>query len=171
MQSARPRFEEAQLMSRHGKRALVTGSTSGIGRATAEALARDGATVIVTDRDPSRGDEVVAAITARGGDARFIPADLHSAADIARLADDAGDVDILVNNAGAFPFGPTHEVEEQTFDATFDINVKAPFFLTGKLAPRMAANGGCCAPSWTATAERRDRGTSPCASSQVTRRR
>ena len=49
---------------------------------------------------------------------------------------------MLVNNAGAFPFGPTHEVDSDVFDSTFALNVKAPFFLTGAFAPRMADNGG-----------------------------
>lgn len=126
----------------HGKTAVVTGGTSGIGRAAAEALARDGAFVTVTGRDAERGEDVVAAITGHGGAARFIRADLTSPTEVARLADEVGDVDILVNNAGVFPFGATHEVDEETFDTTFDTNVKAPFFLTARLAPRMAANGG-----------------------------
>jgi NAD(P)-dependent dehydrogenase (short-subunit alcohol dehydrogenase family) len=130
------------FMSLHGKTALVTGGTSGIGRAAAEALARDGANVIVTGRDRARGDEVVAAIADAGGSARFIRADLASATDVARLSSEAGHVDVLVNNAGIFPFGATHDIDEATFDSTFDVNVKAPFFLTAKLAPRMAANGG-----------------------------
>jgi NAD(P)-dependent dehydrogenase (short-subunit alcohol dehydrogenase family) len=129
-------------MSLHGKTALVTGGTSGIGRATAEGLARDGATVIVTGRDAARGAEVVSAIEADGGEARFIAAELRSAADVTRLADEVGTVDILVNNAGVYPFVATHELDEETYDATFDVNVKAPFFLTARLAPRMAANGG-----------------------------
>ena len=61
-----------------GKTALVTGSTSGIGRATAEAFAREGAEVIVSGRDEQRGAEVVTAITANGGSARFLRADLVS---------------------------------------------------------------------------------------------
>ena len=125
-----------------GRTALVTGGTSGIGRAAAEMLAHDGAAVIITGRDATRGEEAVAAIRNDGGEARFVRADLTSVDDVERLADEVGDVDILVNNAGVYPFGATQDVDEQTFDMTFDTNVKAPFFLTAKLAPRMAANGG-----------------------------
>jgi NAD(P)-dependent dehydrogenase (short-subunit alcohol dehydrogenase family) len=129
-------------MSLHGKTALVTGSTSGIGRAIAEQLAADGAEVIVTGRDETRGKEVVAAIESAGGQARFIRADLDSFEDVKRLAGAARDVDVLVNNAGAFPGGPTDQVSEDVFDLVFDVNVKAPFFLTAAIAPRMAARGG-----------------------------
>ncbi len=51
-------------------------------------------------------------------------------------------MDVLINNAGVFPFGATHEVDSAMFDATFALNVKAPFFMTGAFARRMAANGG-----------------------------
>jgi NAD(P)-dependent dehydrogenase (short-subunit alcohol dehydrogenase family) len=53
-----------------------------------------------------------------------------------------GQVDILINNAGAFPFGPTHETGGWLFDATYALNVNAPYFLAGAFAPWMAANGG-----------------------------
>ncbi len=125
-----------------GKRALVTGGTSGIGRAAAEALAREGAHVLVTGRNEERGAEVVAAIEAAGGEAEFVRADLASAEEARALAERAGDVDILVNNAGVFPAGPTHELPESAFDETFAVNVKAPFFLTAAIAPQMAARGG-----------------------------
>jgi NAD(P)-dependent dehydrogenase (short-subunit alcohol dehydrogenase family) len=125
-----------------GKTALVTGSTSGIGRAVAERLAQDGAEVIVSGRDPQRGQEVVAAIEAAGGTARFVEADLTRLADVEHLAEAVGDVDVLVNNAGAFPAGPTADFGEHAFDLVFDVNVKAPFFLTAALAPKMASNGG-----------------------------
>jgi NAD(P)-dependent dehydrogenase (short-subunit alcohol dehydrogenase family) len=124
-----------------GKRALVTGGTSGIGRAAAEALAREGAHVLVSGRSEERGAEVVAAIEAAGGDAEFVHADLASADDVRTLATRASDVDILVNNAGVFPAGPTHELPEAAFDETFAVNVKAPFYLTAAIAPKMAARG------------------------------
>jgi NAD(P)-dependent dehydrogenase (short-subunit alcohol dehydrogenase family) len=124
------------------KRALVTGATSGIGRAVALKLAEAGAEVIAAGRDPRRGAATVAAIEAEGGTARFVAADLNDLESVQRLAQEAGDVDILINNAGIFPFAPTHETEVDDFDATFDTNVRGPFFLTAALAPRMAANGG-----------------------------
>ena len=72
------------------KTALVTGGTSGIGRAVAERLAREGAEVIVSGRDRARGAEVVAAIESTGGKARFVPADLASYEDVRRLGEEAG---------------------------------------------------------------------------------
>jgi NAD(P)-dependent dehydrogenase (short-subunit alcohol dehydrogenase family) len=129
-------------MALHGKTALITGGTSGIGRAVAQRLALDGAEVIVAGRDQTRGREVVGAIDEAGGTARFIAADLASFDDVRRLAEAARDVDVLVNNAGVFPGGPTDQTTEEAFDVTFDVNVKAPFFLTAVIAPRMAARGG-----------------------------
>src|SRR6202007_436919 len=86
-----------------GKRALVTGGTSGIGRATAEALAREGAHVLISGRNGARGGGVVAGVRAGGGQAEFLHADLESPDDVRALAQRAADVNILVNNAGVFP--------------------------------------------------------------------
>jgi NAD(P)-dependent dehydrogenase (short-subunit alcohol dehydrogenase family) len=124
-----------------GQRALVTGATSGIGRAVALQLARDGAEVLVHGRDPARGAETVDEITAAGGKASFVAADLGDAADVERLAGEVGDVDILINNAGVALFAPTDEFDPAAFDKMFASNVRAPFFLVGALAPGMAARG------------------------------
>jgi NAD(P)-dependent dehydrogenase (short-subunit alcohol dehydrogenase family) len=129
-------------MSLREKTALVTGATSGIGRAIAVRLASDGAEVIVSGRDRGRGEQVVQEIVADGGAARFVAADLARLEDVELLAAAAGDVDVLVNNAGAFPLGPTDQTGEEAFDLAFDVNVKAPFFLTAAIAPKMAARGG-----------------------------
>src|ERR1700747_1431034 len=132
----------ARLKGLNAQRALVTGGTSGIGRATAEALAREGARVLITGRSERRGAEVVAAIEEAGGDAEFLRADLASVDDVRALAERAADTDILVNNAGVFPSAPTHELPEADFDETFAVNVKAPFLLTAAIAPRMVERGG-----------------------------
>src|SRR6476646_4353336 len=125
-----------------GLSALVTGATSGIGRAAAEELGRHGAELIVHGRDPDRGSAVVDAITAAGGKARFVAADLSDPAQVDYLAEQVGAVDVLVSNAGFSWFGPTADLDVATFDALFDSNVRAPYFLVAALAPRMAANGG-----------------------------
>jgi NAD(P)-dependent dehydrogenase (short-subunit alcohol dehydrogenase family) len=83
--------------------------------------------------------KAVAAIEEVGGQARFIQADLRSLDDVRRLADDVGTIDILINNAGAFPFAPTFEQSEGTFEHLYDTNVQGTFFLTAELAKRMVA--------------------------------
>jgi NAD(P)-dependent dehydrogenase (short-subunit alcohol dehydrogenase family) len=124
-----------------GLSALVTGATSGIGQAAAQALGRHGAEVVVHGRDVARGGAVVDAITADGGKARFAAADLSDPAQLDELAEQAGAVDILVNNAGISWFGPTPELDVATFDRLFAANVRAPYFLVAALAPKMAARG------------------------------
>jgi NAD(P)-dependent dehydrogenase (short-subunit alcohol dehydrogenase family) len=124
-----------------GQRALVTGATSGIGRAVALQLARDGAEVLVHGRDAARGAATVEEITTAGGKASFVAADLGNAADVERLAHEIGDVDILINNAGIALFGPTADFEVPAFDKMFASNVRAPFFLVAAFAPGMAERG------------------------------
>src|SRR5580658_9671344 len=119
-------------------RALVTGATSGIGRATALRLAEDGWDVVVHGRNPERGAEVVRDIEAQGGRARFVAADLKEVAAVRSLVDEVGDIDVLVNNAGASWFGPTADLDEATFDDLFDANVRSAYFLVATIARAMA---------------------------------
>jgi NAD(P)-dependent dehydrogenase (short-subunit alcohol dehydrogenase family) len=121
--------------------ALVTGATSGIGRAVAARLAADGMTVIVHGRDAERGAATVREVEATGARARFVAADLGDAEDVARLATEVGPVDVLVNNGGFSWFGPTAELEVATFDAMFASNVRAAYQLVAALAPGMAERG------------------------------
>jgi len=121
--------------------ALVTGATSGIGRATALRLAEDGWSVIVHGRNAERGRDVVAEIEVAGGRARFVGADLASMEDVRRLAEESGAIDVLVNNAGTSWFGPTAELDEAEFESLFDGNVRSTYFLVAALAPAMAERG------------------------------
>jgi NAD(P)-dependent dehydrogenase (short-subunit alcohol dehydrogenase family) len=124
-----------------GERALVTGATSGIGRAVAVQLARVGAEVLVHGRNAERGTQAVEEITAAGGKASFVAADLADAGDVRWLASEVGEIDILINNAGISAFGPTAEFDPAVFDTMFASNVRAPFFLVAALAPGMADRG------------------------------
>ena len=129
-----------------GSTALITGATSGIGKATATRLAALGAHVVVSGRDKSRGDAVVAGIRSAGGTADFVAADLEDADSVRELASRAADlggghVDILVNAGGIFPFGPTADTPPDQIDEVFAVNVKAPYLLVAALAPAMAERG------------------------------
>jgi NAD(P)-dependent dehydrogenase (short-subunit alcohol dehydrogenase family) len=130
-------------MELDNKIALITGAgaTGGIGGATARLFAREGASVVISGRDAARGEHVVSEITATGGAARFVLADLTDPVAVRRLAAEAGTVDILVNNAASIAFGATVDQQEGPFDESFAANVRAPFFLTAALAPRMLERG------------------------------
>ena len=114
-------------MTSNSSVALITGGTSGIGRAAANKLAQLGVHVIVVGRNAERGEKTVAEIRAAGGEADFISSDLRdtsSVHEVARRAVEIGNghVDILVNNAGIFPFGPTHEMTEEIFESVYALN-------------------------------------------------
>lgn len=130
-----------------GRGAIVTGSSSGIGEAIARVLAASGATVVVSGRDSARARAVVDSITAAGGDAHAVTADLGAGyAELRRFACEArevlgGRVDILVNNAGIYPAPPTADLGDDELDAILATNVRAPHVLVAELAPAMAERG------------------------------
>jgi NAD(P)-dependent dehydrogenase (short-subunit alcohol dehydrogenase family) len=133
-------------MSSNSLTALITGGTSGIGRATADQLSQLGIHVVVVGRNRERAEKTVAEIRSAGGNADFIAADLKdtsSAREVARKAIELGQghVDILINSAGIFPFGPTDKTTEEEFDRVYSLNVKVPYFLVAELAPPMAKRG------------------------------
>ncbi|WP_435021477.1 SDR family oxidoreductase [Tundrisphaera sp. TA3] len=133
-------------MSLQGKVAVVTGASRGIGRAIAERLGRDGASVVVNYAgNEAAAREAVAAVEAAGGRAVAVRADVGKVAEIARLFDEAiaafGRLDILVNNAGTLFNKPLADVTEEEYDRIFDVNVKGTFFACQQAARRMADGG------------------------------
>jgi len=131
----------------HESWAVVTGSTSGIGRETAVGLAEDGFAVVVCGRDHDRAEETVKRIEAAGGRAVAVLADFTDPAAVRAMVAEVrerigdGTVDVLVNNAGGGGFAPTEATSEEMFDTAFTLNVKAPYILTGAFAPDMADRG------------------------------
>jgi NAD(P)-dependent dehydrogenase (short-subunit alcohol dehydrogenase family) len=130
-----------------GQSAVVTGSTSGIGRAIARVLAARGAHVIVSGRDKVRGSAVADEIRAADGEADFVTADLAADADAVRdfaaraTTAAGGRIDILVNNAGIYPATATADLPDADLDAMLAINIRAPHVLVAELAPPMANRG------------------------------
>jgi 3-hydroxybutyrate dehydrogenase len=120
--------------------AIVTGAASGIGRATAEALARQGSQVVIADLNPEAGQAAAAAI---GG--QFVAADLAQRADCRRLVDETisryGRIDILVNNAGFQHIDPIEDFPEDTWNTMLAVMLTAPFLLTRYVWPAMKAQG------------------------------
>ncbi len=130
-----------------GKKALVTGASKGIGRAIALNLAEQGVDLVVTARSEAELTSLTDDITSKGVSCSYITADLANHNDVARLAQQALDIyptiDILVNNAGVSHPESATTTQEASWNHTFDINVKALFFLSQQLVkPMMAQNYG-----------------------------
>ena len=148
-----------------GERALITGSTAGIGRAIARRFAAEGAEVCVTGRDERRGAEVVAAIEAHDGRACFVAADLSSEAACRALVDEAveelGGLTVLVNNAagGNGGDGPVGDITNEAWQSILTVNLTAPMWLTrAALVPMLSAGRGSIVNISTRQAERASRG-------------
>lgn len=129
-----------------GKIALVTGASSGIGKAAAQRLAAEGAKVTVTARRKERLDSLVEAIASAGGTAHAIEADLTSADDRERLVKEAirhfGGLDVLVNAAGIIAFGTIEDTSLEDWRTMFEINAMAPFHLMRLAVPELLDRKG-----------------------------
>lgn len=130
-----------------GRVAVITGSSRGIGRSIAEAMARAGAKVVVSSRKVDACNVVVDGITAAGGEAVAIPCNVSEKAQLQNLVDRTverfGRLDILVCNAAVNPyFGPMAKMPDDAYDKIMNSNVKSNFWLCNMVAPHMAAAGG-----------------------------
>ena len=129
-----------------GKIAIVTGASAGIGRAIAEHLAQEGATVVVNyGTSADKATAVVAGIESKGGKAIAVQADMSKVADVRRLIQETaqrfGRLDILVNNAGMALFKSLDETTEQEFDQVLNLNTKGPYFAMQEAAKVMNDGG------------------------------
>lgn len=126
-----------------GKVALITGATSGIGRATAVLFAREGAKVVLTGRDETRGREAVTEIMQAGGAATFIRSDVRFAEQCRRAVDETlrtfARLDILFNNAGVYYPATVLECSEEEWDLTVDTSLKGTFLMSKYALPSMIA--------------------------------
>lgn len=133
-------------MRLENKVALVTGASSGIGEATAQRLAREGARVAVVGRDVQRGEQVAAGIAAAGGEAAFFRCDVTDEAAVssmvAAVMERFGRIDILVNNAGIINFGSVIDAKIEEWDALMAVNVRSVFLVSRAVLPHMIAGGG-----------------------------
>lgn len=129
-----------------GRIALITGGTSGIGKATALLFSQEGAAVVITGRRVELGQEVVAEMEAQGGQAAFLAAD-HTAAEdcrqvVERVIADFGRLDILFNNAGLVLSGTAESTSEEDWSQALDLNVTAVWRMSRLVLPYMRAQGG-----------------------------
>jgi len=134
-------------MRMEGERALVTGSTAGIGRAIALAFAREGAAVVVTGRNQDRGEAVVAQIVGAGGSASFLAADLHDEDACTALVDAAArrldGLTVLVNNAagGDAPDAAVADITTAAWEAILRVDLTAPMWCARAAIPHLRAAG------------------------------
>jgi len=138
---------EKSVRALEGKIALITGSGSGVGRATANLFASNGSAVVVVDLLPDRVNQVVAEVKASGGKATGMAMDLSLKAEVERMVDETlkqlGRVDILCNNAGIMDgVRPVADTTDDVWDKVMGVNLNAPFWASRRVIPSMLKQGG-----------------------------
>ncbi len=133
-------------MRLHKKRVLVTGGSSGIGRAICQVFADEGADIVIADIDEEGGRETIRSLEPKGGRYTFIRTDVSSEEEVAALAAKTssflGGLDVLINDAAAFVFGRIEDVTKDDWDRVFGVNVIGPSNVVKAVLPYLKdANG------------------------------
>lgn len=134
----------SNLFDLTGKTALITGSSKGIGRAIAEAMAAHGASVVVSSRKRDKCEEVAERIRGGGGNAIVLPCNISHKEELKALVDETrkayGQIDVLVCNAAVNPhYGPSQEIPDSAFDKVMNVNIRSNHWLCQLVIPEMAA--------------------------------
>ena len=129
-----------------GKKTIITGGASGMGKATAELFAKEGARVAILDIDEHEGNKTIDLIKKNGGEGIFIKTDVSNAKEVNDSVDNIlkvfGEINILFNHAGTIIVKPLHESTEEDYDYLMNINVRSAFLVCNKVIPLMLKNGG-----------------------------
>ena len=129
-----------------GKKTIITGGASGMGKATAELFAKEGAEVAILDIDEQEGNKTIELIKKNGGKGIFLKTDVSNAREVNDSVDNIlkvfGEINILFNHAGTIIVKPLHESTEEDYDYLMNINVRSAFLVCNKIIPLMLKNGG-----------------------------
>ena len=129
-----------------GKKTIITGGASGMGKATAELFAKEGARVAILDVDEKEGNKTIELIKQNGGEGIFLKTDVSNSKEIDESIEEIlknfGEIDILFNHAGTIIVKPLHESTEEDYDYLMNINVRSAFLVCNKVIPLMLKNGG-----------------------------
>ena len=129
-----------------GKKAIITGGASGMGKATAKLFAKEGAKVAILDINEKEGKSTIESIKANGGEGFFLKTDVSNSKEvnesINKIYKNFGEINILFNHAGTIIVKPLHESTEEDYDYLMNINVRSAFLVCNKVIPLMLKNGG-----------------------------
>ena len=138
-------MNESELKRLEGKVAIITGAGQGIGEAIARRFAQEGAQVIVNARTESKVISVTESITAQGGVAHGVPADIATATGVEHLIEGSRQqfqhIDILVHNAGIFPYSPLEDMDDDSWDKVINVNLTSAYRLTKACIPALKERG------------------------------
>ena len=129
-----------------GKKTIITGGASGMGKATAQLFAKEGAKVAILDINEQEGNKTIQLIKENGGEGIFLKTDVSNSKEIdesiEKIIKNFGEINIVFNHAGTIIVKPLHESTEEDYDYLMNINVRSAFLVCNKVIPLMLKSGG-----------------------------